>query len=149
MIIVLYLSTKTTEYHSKFRSFLPQFRFETQLRSNWCIQCQRGCFVRSESVSNPYKYRSRKLGPNSDISYTSPISDTMYQRGTNQEPSFGIRHFTIILWIIDFVLIDPSTKRGKEKSRSNGHYQCEKEMDDHLLACQQIFEIQPRSDTPC
>jgi hypothetical protein len=27
-------------------------------------------------------------------------------------------------------------KRGKKKSPSDGHYQCEKEMDDHLLACQ-------------
>jgi hypothetical protein len=38
-------------------------------------------------------------------------------------------------------------KRGKEKSSSEGHYQCEKEMDDHLLACQQIFEREPQSDT--
>jgi hypothetical protein len=35
------------------------------------------------------------------------------------------------------------TKRGKENS------QCEKEMDDHLLACQQILEREPHSDTPC
>jgi hypothetical protein len=35
------------------------------------------------------------------------------------------------------------TKREKEKSRSNGHCQCEKEMDDHLLACQPILEIEP------
>jgi hypothetical protein len=44
--------------------------------------------------------------------------------------------------------INRPTKRGKEKSQSDGHYQCEKEMDDHLLACQQIFEKEPRSDTP-
>jgi hypothetical protein len=31
------------------------------------------------------------------------------------------------------------TKRGKEKSPSDGHYQCQKEMDDHLLACQQVL----------
>jgi hypothetical protein len=28
------------------------------------------------------------------------------------------------------------TKRGKERSPSNGHCQCEKERDDHLLPCQ-------------
>jgi hypothetical protein len=32
--------------------------------------------------------------------------------------------------------INRPTKRGKEKSPSNGHCQCEKEMEDHLLACQ-------------
>jgi hypothetical protein len=36
--------------------------------------------------------------------------------------------------------IDRLTKRGKEKSPSDGHCQCKKEMDDHLLASQQIFE---------
>jgi hypothetical protein len=41
------------------------------------------------------------------------------------------------------------TKRGNEKSPSDGQCQCEKEMDDHLLACQQIFERLPRTDTPC
>jgi hypothetical protein len=43
--------------------------------------------------------------------------------------------------------INRPTKRGKEKSRSDGHCQCEKEIDDHLLACQKIFEIEPLSDT--
>jgi hypothetical protein len=38
------------------------------------------------------------------------------------------------------------TKRGKEKSPSDGHCQCEKEMDDHLLPCQQILEREPRSE---
>jgi hypothetical protein len=42
--------------------------------------------------------------------------------------------------------INRPTKRGKEKSPSYGHCQCEKEMDDHLLACQQIFERMPHSD---
>jgi hypothetical protein len=32
------------------------------------------------------------------------------------------------------------TKRGKEKSPSDGHYQYQKEMDDHLLACQQFLK---------
>jgi hypothetical protein len=32
--------------------------------------------------------------------------------------------------------INRLTKRGKENSRSDGHCQCEKEMEDHLLACQ-------------
>jgi hypothetical protein len=36
--------------------------------------------------------------------------------------------------------INRPTKREKEKSASDRHYQCEKEMDDHLLACQQILE---------
>jgi hypothetical protein len=43
--------------------------------------------------------------------------------------------------------INRSTKRGKEKSPSDGHCQCEKEMDDYLLACQQIFEKVPHSAT--
>jgi hypothetical protein len=32
--------------------------------------------------------------------------------------------------------INRPTKRGKENSRSDGHCQCEKEMEDHLLACE-------------
>jgi hypothetical protein len=32
--------------------------------------------------------------------------------------------------------ISRPTKRGKENSRSDGHCQCEKDMEDHLLACQ-------------
>jgi hypothetical protein len=39
--------------------------------------------------------------------------------------------------------IDRPTKRGKEKSPSDGQCQCEKEMDNHLLACHQIFEREP------
>jgi hypothetical protein len=39
------------------------------------------------------------------------------------------------------------TKRGKEKSPSDGHCQWEKEMDDYLLACQQILEKEPHCDT--
>jgi hypothetical protein len=35
--------------------------------------------------------------------------------------------------------INIPTKRGKEKSPSDGHCQCQKEMDDHLLACQQFL----------
>jgi hypothetical protein len=34
------------------------------------------------------------------------------------------------------------TKRGKEKSPSNGHCQCQKEMDNHLLASQ-LFLTEP------
>jgi hypothetical protein len=41
----------------------------------------------------------------------------------------------IIIWIIDLVGINRPTKRGKEKSPSDGHCQCEKQMDNHLLAC--------------
>jgi hypothetical protein len=36
--------------------------------------------------------------------------------------------------------INRPTKRGKEKSPSDGHCQCEKEMDDHLLACQYFLK---------
>jgi hypothetical protein len=35
--------------------------------------------------------------------------------------------------------INRLTKRGKEKSPSDGHCQCQKETDDHLLACQQFL----------
>jgi hypothetical protein len=45
--------------------------------------------------------------------------------------------------------INRPTKRGKEKSPSDGHCQCEKEMDDHLLSCQQIYEREPPSDALC
>jgi hypothetical protein len=41
------------------------------------------------------------------------------------------------------------TKRGKEKSPSDGHCACEKEMDDHLLGCQQFFEKVRHGDTHC
>jgi hypothetical protein len=45
---------------------------------------------------------------------------------------FIIRHF--VPW--DHRLsINRPTKRGKENSRSDRHCQCEKEMEDHLLAC--------------
>jgi hypothetical protein len=36
--------------------------------------------------------------------------------------------------------INRPTKRGKKKSPSDGHCQCEKEMDDHLLACQSFLK---------
>jgi hypothetical protein len=39
---------------------------------------------------------------------------------------------------IDLVLID-NTKTGKEKSPSDGRCQCQKEMDDYLLGCQQFL----------
>jgi hypothetical protein len=45
--------------------------------------------------------------------------------------------------------INRPIKRGKEKFPSDGHCQCEKEMNDHLLACQQILERELHSDTPC
>jgi hypothetical protein len=40
--------------------------------------------------------------------------------------------------------INRPTKRGKE--RSDGQCQFEKEMDDHLLQCQQILERHPHSE---
>jgi hypothetical protein len=39
------------------------------------------------------------------------------------------------LVILHRLSINRPTKRGKEKSPSNGHCQCEKEMEEHLLAC--------------
>jgi hypothetical protein len=45
--------------------------------------------------------------------------------------------------------INRPTKRGKEKYPSDGHCQCQKEMDEHSLACQQILEKKLHSDTPC
>jgi hypothetical protein len=44
--------------------------------------------------------------------------------------------------------INRPTKRGKEKSPSDGHCQCKEEMDNNLLVCQQILEREPHSDTP-
>jgi hypothetical protein len=44
--------------------------------------------------------------------------------------------------------INKPTKRRKEKSPSDGHCQCQKEIDGHLLACPQILDKEPRSDTP-
>jgi hypothetical protein len=31
------------------------------------------------------------------------------------------------------------TKRGKDKSLTDGHYQCKKDMEDQLLTCQQFL----------
>jgi hypothetical protein len=39
----------------------------------------------------------------------------------------------------DYGLINRPTKRGKEKSPSDGHCRCKKEMNDHLLAFQQFL----------
>jgi hypothetical protein len=35
--------------------------------------------------------------------------------------------------------INRPTKGGEEKCSSDGHCQCQKEMDDHLLVCQQFL----------
>jgi hypothetical protein len=43
--------------------------------------------------------------------------------------------------------INKPSKRGKEKRSSDRLCQCEKEMDDHLLACPQLLEKEPHSDT--
>jgi hypothetical protein len=63
---------------------------------------------------------------------------------------FQLRHYYSkrAMCLTHKLSINRPTKRGKEKSPSDGHCQCEKEMDDHLLACQQIFKIEPRSYTP-
>jgi hypothetical protein len=45
--------------------------------------------------------------------------------------------------------INRPTKREKDKFPSDGHCQCEKQMDNHLLAYQQILKKEPHSDTPC
>jgi hypothetical protein len=52
----------------------------------------------------------------------------------------------ICVHFIDLIFIRP-TKLGREKSPSDRHCKCEKEMDDHILACQQILVIEPHSDT--
>jgi hypothetical protein len=52
-------------------------------------------------------------------------------------------------WSNHRLSINRPTKRGKEKSPSDGHCQCEKDVDDHLMACQQILEKEPHSDTLC
>jgi hypothetical protein len=38
------------------------------------------------------------------------------------------------------LIINITTKRGKEKPSSDGNCQCKKEMEDHLLACQQFLK---------
>jgi hypothetical protein len=43
--------------------------------------------------------------------------------------------------------INRPTKCGKEKSLSDGHGQCQKEMEDYLLACQQFLKESERSDS--
>jgi hypothetical protein len=58
--------------------------------------------------------------------------------------TFDLKHKSVLY--IDF---NRRTKRGKEKSPSDEHCQCVKEIDKHLLACQQILGREPRSDTPC
>jgi hypothetical protein len=61
---------------------------------------------------------------------------------------FSIIEFKYFRRILDHRLsINRPTKRGKDKSSSDGHCQCEKEIDDHLLACQKIIEREPHSDT--
>jgi hypothetical protein len=61
---------------------------------------------------------------------------------------FGTRwRFLIVLKLLFICLlrcnhrlsINKPTKRGKEKSPSDGHCQCQKDMDDHLLTCQQFL----------
>jgi hypothetical protein len=42
--------------------------------------------------------------------------------------------------INDRLSINRLIKSGKEKSSSDGHCQCEKEMEDHLMACQQFLK---------
>jgi hypothetical protein len=56
--------------------------------------------------------------------------------------------FKLLLCLGHRLSINRPTKRGKEKFPSDGHCQCEKEMDDHLVACQ-FFEIVPHSDPTC
>jgi hypothetical protein len=50
---------------------------------------------------------------------------------------FGIENATLCL-NHRLSIIRP-TKHGKERSLSDGHCQCQKEMDEHLLACQQFL----------
>jgi hypothetical protein len=45
----------------------------------------------------------------------------------------------MMVMLLHRATINVPTKRGKEKSPSDGHCQCEKEMDDHILASLQFF----------
>jgi hypothetical protein len=61
----------------------------------------------------------------------------------------AIRTILVIIgWFIPLLSINRPTKR-KEKSPSDGLCKWQKEMGDNVLACQQILEKEPRSDTPC
>jgi hypothetical protein len=71
----------------------------------------------------------------------------MYIQNTHRFRGFKL---TLAVWLKLRHGINRLTKRGNEKSPSDGHYQCKKEMYDHLIACQPIFEKVPHSsDTPC
>jgi hypothetical protein len=51
-------------------------------------------------------------------------------------------HETVLIKKVNFthgLSKNRPTKRGKEKYQSDGHCQCQKVMDDHLLACQQFL----------
>jgi hypothetical protein len=61
--------------------------------------------------------------------------------------SFYILKHTFAVTSIGLSINRP-TKLGREKSPADGYCQCKKEMDDHILASQQIFEKVPHSYTP-
>jgi hypothetical protein len=46
----------------------------------------------------------------------------------------------MMVMLLHRATINVPTKRGKEKSPSDGHCQCEKELDDHILATQQFLK---------
>jgi hypothetical protein len=55
-------------------------------------------------------------------------------------PLNTIRRDLIILTSVKPIYsINRPTKRGKVKSPYDGQYQCQKEMNDHLLVCQQFL----------
>jgi hypothetical protein len=54
--------------------------------------------------------------------------------------SFCFNTSTLNKGRIHGISINRPTKRGKEKSPFDGHCQCEKEMGDHLLACQSFLK---------
>jgi hypothetical protein len=53
--------------------------------------------------------------------------------------SFNGKRYVMSLYDTDSLSINRPKKRRKEKSPSDGHCQSQKEMDDHLLACQQFL----------
>jgi hypothetical protein len=81
------------------------------------------------------------------------VTDEVAKTTIKVSTSSALRKHLFRLFLILFIDVDTyghrlsiyrPTKRGKEKSPSDGHCQCEKEMDDHLLACQ-ILEREPHS----
>jgi hypothetical protein len=80
------------------------------------------------------------------MTFNQVISIIRFLRSIKPIYLFILVHSTLIIFIYQHVnclnhrlSIDRPTKRGKENSPSVGHCQCQKKMNDNLLACQQIL----------